>query len=162
MKFLDALINLLVRHLDYNTAIPRGYGIAWQDALSRRLVVMPIGLNVVGASVRRGWLWVRYFGSQPINEMPAYHAGLLAGRRAAVSEYVNAFGRLVARTSNYHDMIDIVMRQGEQEGKPVTPTAQPELWSDLQHARMRAARAVIEGRQRLRDMRANSNFDPLP
>jgi hypothetical protein len=158
MKILNALIGLFVRELDMNQGIPRGFGVAWQTPFKRSTIVMPLGLNVVAASVRRCLLWVRYFGAQPLNQMPAYHAGLLAGRRQATGEYVNAFGALVGCTTKFQTLIDDAMQQAIHQDKPVTPADNPELWSELQHARLRAARALITARHRLRDLRANSDF----
>lgn len=157
MKILNFLIGLFVRELDMNQCVPRGFGVAWQVPFKRSTIVMPLGMNIAAATVRRALLWVRYFGVQPLNQMPAYHAGLLAGRRAAVSEYANAFGQLVACTTRYHAAIeDALTNKNNSEFHLFDKVGlNTEQFSELQHARMRADRALITARQRLRDMRAN-------
>lgn len=157
MKILNFLIGLFVRELDMGQAVPRGFGVAWQTPFRRSTVVMPIGLNVAAAAFRRGLLWARYFGAQPLNQMPAYHAGLLAGRRDAVAEYVKAFAQLVDSTKRYHHAIDDLLQRSFEGDFLTLGAISREQFADLEHARMRASQAVIRARQRLSDMRANTS-----
>lgn len=158
MKVLNFLIRLFVRELDMNQVVPRGFGVAWQTPFKRSTIVMPLGLNVAAATLRRGLLWVRYFGVQPLNQMPAYHAGLLAGRRAAVSEYVSAFEHLIACTSRYQQVAQYAITRAEERGSAVTFHSDPELWADLQHARWGADRALTIARERLRSVKAKAQL----
>lgn len=158
MKILNFLIGLFVRELEMHMAVPRGFAVAWQVPHARRVIAMPLGLNVVAATARRALLWVRYFGVQPLNQMPAYHAGLLAGRRAAVSEYVSAFEHLIACTSRYQQVAQYAITRAEERGSAVTFHSDPELWADLQHARSRADCALTIARERLRSVQAKAQL----
>lgn len=154
-KILSFLASLFVRRLPYNQAVPDYYAIAWQDPLNAHIVVMPFGLNVVAAWARRRVLWVRYFGVKPVSDMPAYHAGVVMGRRSAAQEFRNAFAILMRDVTVYRDAMDFVMREAERHGAVVTAESHPEAWADASHARMRLERAVRNARHQLRALRAN-------
>lgn len=155
-KILSFLASLFVRRLPYNQAVPDYYAIAWQDPLNAHIVVMPFGLNVVAAWARRRVLWVRYFGVKPVSDMPAYHAGVVMGRRSAAQELRNAFSALVRDYTRYRDAIDFVMQETERTGAPVNTASHPEAWAEAEHARMRADRSVRAARLQLRSLLANS------
>ncbi|WP_291015308.1 hypothetical protein [Hydrogenophaga sp.] len=71
--------------------IPAWYGIAWQNFDSRTAVCYPVPINVIVATGRAFWLWLRY-GYKPVPIDPrdafvqgvseGYHSGLLEGKKA--------------------------------------------------------------------------------
>ena len=51
-----------VKRIREGALIPRGYGVAWWDWLSCEGICLPIPLNVLASTARRGLIWLRRFG----------------------------------------------------------------------------------------------------
>jgi hypothetical protein len=50
----------LIRRLDEGQMMPRGWGYCWPDLPSYRVVIAPLGLNVLFAFARWGREWLAY------------------------------------------------------------------------------------------------------
>lgn len=72
---------MLIKRVEPNCVIPRGYGLVYFDWLCNRAVCMPVVLNVIARWARLAWLWVKFgricnrFG----NQLEAYRAGIAHG-----------------------------------------------------------------------------------
>ena len=63
--------------------IPAWYGVAWVRYDSDSAVCLPLPLNLIAATVRGIWIWMRHgYRSVPSNAMDAYAQGYADGKRS--------------------------------------------------------------------------------
>lgn len=69
----------IVRVVHQGEVLPKYYGIAWTDWRSRDAYCLPVGLNLIAAMLRGGYLWLRTAPYEvPLDPRAAFEAGLRA------------------------------------------------------------------------------------
>lgn len=80
---------MILRRVDEGSVRPRGYGLAFVDAVNYQIIMAPIPINVVIAAAL--WLWGKIvlaapFGGPPAAWTAGFRAGFEDGRRVGREE----------------------------------------------------------------------------
>lgn len=70
----------LVKRVRQGELLPAFYGVSWVDFASNEAVCLPVGLNLLAATARSVYIWVRYgYRAVYVNPREAYAQGYARG-----------------------------------------------------------------------------------